>query len=167
MNFRLLPLCEDDVIEYKKDMQEAFQMGAESEFGKIDTEILPEKDIDHSLSSKGAVAYKAILDGKMVGGAIVVIDGITHHNHLDFLYVKYGNQSKGIGKAIWKEVEKLHSDTKVWETVTPYFEKRNIYFYINQCGFHAVELYDDMRAPGEDSSDREEFWMFRFEKVMM
>lgn len=50
--------------------------------------------------------------------------------------------------------------------LTPYFEKRNIYFYINQCGFHAAELYEDMKALGEDSSDREEFGMFRFEKVM-
>lgn len=28
--------------------------------------------------------YKAIVNGKMVGGAIVVVDEKTQHNHLDF-----------------------------------------------------------------------------------
>lgn len=32
---------------------------------------------------------------KIVGGAIVVIDEIAQHNHLDFLYVNYGTQIKG------------------------------------------------------------------------
>ena len=31
----------------------------------------------------------------------------NNHNHLDFLFVKDGVQSKGIGQAIWKEIEKL------------------------------------------------------------
>ncbi len=34
MDFRLLPLCEEDIADYKKDMRKAFQMGAGSEFGK-------------------------------------------------------------------------------------------------------------------------------------
>lgn len=167
MDFSLLPLCAEDVADYKKDMQKAFQMGAGSEFGEIDTEILPEEDIDRSLSAKGAIAYKAILDQGMVGGAIVVIDDITLRNHLVFLYVKYGVQSKGIGRAIWKEIEKLYPDTKVWETITPYFEKRNIHFYINRCGFHAVEFFNpyhkDQHTP-DDMIGGDYF--FRFEKVM-
>jgi len=65
--------------------------------------ILPEKDIDQSLNAKGAIAYKAIVDDKIVGGAVVAIDEKTQHNHLDLLFVKYGAQSKGIGKAIWFE----------------------------------------------------------------
>lgn len=89
----------------------------------MDAEILPEEDIDRSLNTKGSIAFKAMVDGEMVGGTIVVIDEETQHNHLDFLYVKYGAQSRGVGQAIWKALEKLHPDTKVWETVTPYFEK--------------------------------------------
>ena len=63
--------------EYKKDMQEAFQQGAMNEYNDLSVEILPEKDIDESLAKKGATAYKAVVDGKMLGGAIVVIDEIT------------------------------------------------------------------------------------------
>lgn len=167
MNFILLPLCAEDMTDYKIDMQKAFQMGAVDEFGKVDTDILPEEDIERSLSTKGEIAYKAILDGEMVGGAIVFIDDITHHNHLDFLYVKYGIQSKGIGQAIRKEIEKLHPDTKVWETITPYFEKRNLHFYINHCGFHAVEFFNPYHKDPHTSDDMVGGdYFFRFEKLM-
>jgi len=47
------------------------------------------------LTTNGAITYKAVVDGKIVGGAIVVIDEIAQHNHLDFLYVNYGTQIKG------------------------------------------------------------------------
>ena len=80
-------------------MQEAFQKGAESEFENLDFEILPEEDINKSLETKGAIAYKAVMNNEIVGGAIV-IDELTQYNHLDFLYVKYGIQGKGIGKFI-------------------------------------------------------------------
>jgi len=141
VSFDLSPLTSEDIPSFKRDMQEAFQRGAASELPDFDGQVLPEKDIDSSLNAKGSVAYKAVEDGQIVGGAIVVIDKLTQHNHLDFLYVKHGVQSRGIGKKIWEHVEKLHADTKVWETVTPYFEKRNIHFYINRCGFSAVEFY--------------------------
>lgn len=140
MDFELLPLTDDDMPIFIRDMQEAFQKGAAQDFADIDEEILPESDIVKSLSKKGAAAYKAVIDGEMLGGAIIVIDSETQHNHLDFLYVKYGTQSKGIGQKMWNEIEKLYPDTKVWETCTPYFEKRNIHFYINRLGFHAVEF---------------------------
>ena len=89
MNFSLLPLEAKDLTNYKKDMQQAFQLGAVHELGETEAEVLPEKDINKSLSAKGAVAYKAVVDEEMVGGAIVVINKITQHNHLDFLYVKH------------------------------------------------------------------------------
>lgn len=167
MNFKLVPVCENDISNYIKDMQEAFQLGVEKEFNALNEEILPQEDVKKSLAAKGAIAYKAVFDDEMVGGAIVVIDESTQHNHLDFLYVKNGVQSKGIGQEIWKAIEKLHPDTKVWETVTPYFEKRNIHFYINRCGFAAVEFFNpyhkDLTIP-DDMIGGDYF--FRFEKVM-
>ncbi len=167
MEILLKPVEKEDIKEFKKDMQEAFQKGAMEEFNDLNVEILSEKDIDKSLSEKGAVAYKAVVDGEMLGGAIVVIDEKTNHNHLDFLYVKYGIQSKGIGKKIWNEIERIYPETKVWETFTPYFEKRNVHFYINRLGFNAVEFFNphhkDPNIPkymiGGD-------YFFRFEKVM-
>ena len=149
MNFSLVTIIDEDLNQYKADMQEAFQNGFEDVFGKTEDIILPEKDIDNSLNQKSSVAYKAVVDGEMVGGAVVVIDEKTQHNHLDFLYVKCGIHSKGIGKAMWDEIERLHPETKVWETCTPYFEKRNIHFYVNKCGFHIVEFLNE-KNPGLD-----------------
>lgn len=163
MDFKLLPLCTEDLKQFKKDMQEAFQKGAESEFEDLHEEILPETDIDKSLKKKGAVAYKAVIDGQMVGGAIIVVNETTLHNELDFLYVKYGTQSKGFGRAIWGAIEEKHPRTKVWKTSTPYFEKRNIHFYINSCGFSAVEFFNPYHTDQVLFGDME---AFRFEKVM-
>ncbi len=157
-----------DIQQYKKDMQEAFQLGAiEGDFPIGEEMVLPESHIDQSLNKEGAIAYKAVLDGVIVGGAIVVIN--KQHGHLDFLYVKHGIQGKGIGKFMWFEIKKMHPEVKVWKTCTPYFEKRNIHFYINVCGFHVVEYFNSHH---KDPNEPEDFYfeddggMFGFEKVI-
>jgi len=173
MSFHLVPLDPQNVIQFKKDMQEAFQHGAGDEYTDSDVEILPEQDIDHSLSADGSFAFEALLDGVLVGGVVVLIDSETHCNHLDFLYVKEGMNGKGIGLIIWNAIEKLYPETKIWETHTPYFEKRNIHFYVNKCGFHIVEYYNEFhkdpneqevteRLPEADSFED----LFRLEKKM-
>ncbi len=105
---------------------------------------------------------------ELVGGIIVTIDEKTNHNHLDFLFVKVGVQSKGIGQTIWKEIEELYPNTKVWETCTPYFDKRNIHFYVNRLGFHIVEYFNEKHPDTNRPQDcyEEDDGMFRFEKVM-
>ncbi|MBR5370881.1 MAG: GNAT family N-acetyltransferase [Oscillospiraceae bacterium] len=165
----LLPLEQADIPQFKADMQEAFQLGYEAEFGKSEEQILPEQDIDRSLSADGAAAFKAVENGKMIGGAIVQIDAETQHNSLDFLYVKYGVQSRGIGRAIWSAIEHRYPDTAVWHTCTPYFEKRNIHFYVNICKFHIVEfLWEHHPSPDspEDFIGDGGEGMFEFEKQM-
>jgi hypothetical protein len=169
MEVLLVKVSNADLIQYKKDMQEAFQKGFEDVYGKIGGVVLPEKDIDCSLNKKGAIAYKAVIDSEIVGGAVVVIDNETQHNYLDLLFVKYGTQSKGIGGKIWFGIEKLYPDTKVWETCTPYFEKRNIHFYVNVCGFHIVEFFNEKHpmpdTPENFIGDGNE-GMFEFRKQM-
>ena len=60
----------------------------------------------------------------------------------------------------------------VWETCTPYFETRNIHFYVNICGFHIVEFFNshhpDPHDPetGEMETYEDGDGMFRFEKLM-
>lgn len=169
MDFKLLLVEDADLKQYKADLQEAFQKGFEQRYGKTDETILPEKDIEESLHAEGAIAYKAVVDGKMVGGTVVSIDERTQYNELELLFVKYGVQSKGIGKKIWFELERVHPNTKVWKTCTPYFEKRNIHFYVNVCGFQIVEFFhekhpmpdlqDDFIGDGNEG-------MFAFEKKM-
>ena len=169
MNLELVLMSKNDIVEFKKNIQYSFQKGFEDVFGKCEETVLPEKDIDQSLNGKGAAAYKAVLNGETVGGAVVAIDTETLHNHLDLLYVKSGTQGKGIGKAIWFAIEKLYPDTKIWETCTPYFEKRNIHFYVNVCGFYITEFFTEKHpmpdTPDDFIGDGNE-GMFAFKKVM-
>lgn len=63
----------------------------------------------------------------------------------------------------------MNPDIRIWETFTPYFETRNIHFYIYKFGFHIVEFYNPMqKKEGGQSKDEGEGTGvdFRFEKVM-
>ena len=154
----LAPLEADDREQFIKDNQEAFKYGATEEFGmrddhfEEDGEIISRETIEQSIN--GGEAYRILLDGKKVGGVVVSIDKAFLHGELELLFVAPNVHSKGIGYAAWCLIEKLYSKVIVWETVTPYFEKRNIHFYVNKCGFHIVEFM------------REDDGMFRFKKVM-
>ena len=107
---------------YKKH----FKKGMKIIFGKCEEIIIPEKDIMKSYNKKGSQTFVVEDDGKIFGGAIVVINKKTQINDLHILYVKVGVQSKGVGYFIWNEIEKLFPETKIWKTCTPYFDKRNI-----------------------------------------
>ena len=132
-------------------------------------EIEAPHEIDQSLNAEGSAVYKAVVDGEMVGGAVVIINESTQHNHLDLLFVKNGVQSNGIGKKIWFELERIYPNTKVWETCTPYFDKRNIHFYVNVCGFHITEFFNEKHpmpdTPDDFVGDGNE-GMFAFKKQM-
>ena len=167
-------LTPDDREQFIRDNQEAFNYGALEEFGLRDDhfeeegEIISRETIDRSID--GGEAYRIIQDGQPVGGVVIKVDG--ERGDLDLLFVSPRAHSKGIGYAAWCAVEQLHPEVKVWETVTPYFEKRNIHFYVNRCGFHIVEFYNshhpDPNDPDADHETDEQFpdGMFRFEKRM-
>ena len=147
-----LALLEDDrKAEYKKILQEAFQYGFESYTGCKEEQVLPESHIDECLSNPNSYAYMMIDNNEIVGGSIVTINNEINENILDFMFVKVGIQSKGIGQQIWKEIEALYPNTKLWETCTPYFDVRNIHFYVNKCGFKIVEFFNEYHPEPEDS----------------
>lgn len=91
MNLGLRLLEKRDLPQYKADMQGAFQLGAQEggcfAAGEL---VLPESDIDRSLGAEGAIAYRAVEGGQIVGGSIVVWDREKKLGHLDLLYVKHG-----------------------------------------------------------------------------
>jgi GNAT superfamily N-acetyltransferase len=168
----LRPLEPSDREQFIRDNQEAFNYGALEEFGlrddhfEEDGEIISRETIEASID--GGEAYRIMQDGRPVGGVIIKVDG--EHGDLDILFVSPRVHSKGIGYAAWCAVERLHSEVRVWETVTPYFEKRNIHFYVNRCGFHIVEFYNSRHPDPNDPDMAEQMdeqfpeGMFRFEK---
>lgn len=169
MQIHLIPLRTEQTVAFKNEMQESFQQGFQTYYKEDNQwQVLPDKDFYQSLRATGAEAYEAMnVSGQRVGGAIIVIDDKSLRNELAFLYVKVGVQSKGIGQAIWKSIEKLHPETEVWETCTPYFDRRNIHFYINRCGFHAIEFFNEHHPdPHMPEQFDQEDGLFKFEKRM-
>lgn len=175
----LVPLTADDREQFIIDNQWAFKYGAMQEFGERDSnidddgEIISRQTIERCIDEPTNEAYRIMLDGKRVGGVVLKIDEKTHHNHLELLFVIPDEHSKGVGYSAWQAVEALHPETEVWETCTPYFEKRNIHFYVNKCGFHIVEFYNEFNvepcppdATDENFPDEGPDEMFRFLKYM-
>ncbi|MBR3258075.1 MAG: GNAT family N-acetyltransferase [Eggerthellaceae bacterium] len=170
----LEPLTPEDREQFILDNQEAFNYGALEEFGRRDDhfeqggEIISRETIEESID--GGEAYRIICDGQIAGGVVIKVYG--DRGDLVLLFVSPKVHSKGIGYAAWCEVERLHPEVAVWETVTPYFETRNIHFYVNRCGFHIVEFFNshhpDPNEPeayeGQDADGMD--GMFRFEKRM-
>ena len=154
------------------EIQEAFQKAFEEIYGPCDEKILPREDIEDSFNCKGSEAYVVEVNGVRVGGTIIVVDRETGFNSLHLLYVKTRAQNSGIGVKVWEAIEALHPETKIWETHTPYYEKRNIHFYVNRCGFKIVEFFNpkhkDPHQKGDTAGNisEEQNYFFRFEKDM-
>lgn len=165
-------ISDEDKNTFISGIQEAFQKAYIEEFGEYEKIILLTKDIEESFDTEGSEAYIAEIDGERVGGTIIVIDDKTGFNLLHLLYVKSDLQNAGNGFKIWKSIEELHPETKIWETYTPYYDKRNIHFYINRCGFKIVEFFNPKHKDPHQTSDTtgniplENNYFFRFEKEM-
>ena len=176
-NVILVPLQPDDREQFILDNQLAFKYGATQEFGlrddhfEEDGEIISRATIEQSIDGENAEAYRIFLDGEKVGGAVISVDKAFLRGELELLFVNPEVHSKGIGYAAWCLIEKMHPEIIVWETCTPYFEKRNIHFYVNRCGFHIVKFWNKhFRGPAipeeETGNWLEDDEMFLFRKVM-
>lgn len=159
-----------DYPAFKNELQAAFAVAVVDELGKPpDGPIPSDQELDAAIAAPGAVVLRIIHEGHAVGGAIVTIDEETQHNALDLFFIAVGQEGRSLGHQAWQAIERRFPQTRVWETHTPYFEKRNIHFYVNKCGFKIVEFTharhphpeqdgpDPLPGLGED---------FRFEKVM-
>ena len=175
----LVPLTEDDREQFILDNQWSFKYGALEEFGERDNhidddgEIISRKTIERCIDAPDSETYRIVVDGKKVGGLILKIDKETNHNELEILFTLPDEHSKGIGYGAWLAVEELHPETIVWKTCTPYFDKRNIHFYVNKCRFKIDEFWCEYFAPTNDLPDDEEHnhdegpdEMFHFVKMM-
>ena len=172
-NLILKPIFNDeDKTVLKSEIQEAFQMSYEAEFGKWDKPIIRNEDIEESFNAEGAELYFAEIDGIRVGGTVIVINDKTGCNSIELLYVKPSAQNSGNGYKIWKAIEELHPETLALELYTPYFDKRNIHFYVNRLGFQIVEFFNPKHKDPHQTGDtagnipEENNYFFKFKKEM-
>ena len=175
----LEPAIRDDLADVGRRVQAAFAPAVEKETGQPSTEPIPsDRELAESFDAPDAEVLHLLENGERVGGAVVVPGREAGRRALELFFIDVGREGKGLGRRAWRAIEERYPDTRVWETFTPHFEVRNIHFYINVCGFHAVEFFheghphpgpleepDAADRPGEsfDGEDRG----FRFEKVML
>ena len=171
-NIILKPMTEVDKEEFKEKIQESFCIAIKEYFGKVDP-IPSDEELEEAFAASDNECFCIFEGNTKIGGTVIRVDNKTNRNCLDLFFIYAGQHGKGLGLKAWKAIEKKFPETKVWETVTPYFEKRNINFYVNKCGFHIVEFCNKHhnckeerynRADGESFPGEEEF--FRFEKIM-
>ena len=166
----LCPLEQEDREQFILDNQEAFRYGALEEFGLRDDhfeeegEIISRKTIERAIDS--GLAFRIMHNGRKAGGLVVRVDGAR--GDLELLFVAPNVHGQGIGYAAWRAVEAHYPQVAVWETYTPYFEKRNIHFYVNKCGFQIVEFCNPYHREAGTTDDNVigRDYYFCFEKDM-
>lgn len=161
----LLPLPPEGREDFVAEVQAAFDVAVREEFGPEAGEAIPRRDVESSLDAPGAEAFRLALGGRPVGGAVVVPERDGRRASLDLLYILPGQEGRGLGLAAWREIERRYPRVELWETHTPYFERRNIHFYVNKCGFRIVEFFcpahpEPHGAPKVPGGE----YFFRFEK---
>jgi len=159
-----------DYPAFKLELQAAFAVAVVDELGSLpDGPIPSDRELDEAIAAPGAVVLRILRDGQAVGGAIVTINAETQQNSLDLFFIAVGQEGRGLGHQAWRAIEQRYRQTRVWETHTPYFEKRNIHFYVNKCGFKIVE-FTRARHPHTQPSGPDPLpgldEGFRFEKIM-
>ena len=159
MTISLKPLDAADRESFIADLQEAFEhFVGDARDSFIDTSlledgtvnpaappILPREDIEESLSRSDAQALRIIENGTAVGGVILTVKG--DRGEIEILAINASAHGRGIGARAWTAIEEAYPDVREWELVTPYFEVRNIHFYVNKCGFHIVEFFNEHHPP--------------------
>lgn len=169
-NITFKKLVEQEYAKFRADVKEIFSIAVIETFGNPDHqgEIIPDNDIDLSLYNPQCEALAVYAEGEKVGDVVVKIDSQTGINWLDLFYVYLDKHGQGLGLQIWQGLEKRYPNTKVWRLITPYFEKRNIHFYVNKCGFKIVEFFNKAHQDPSRALGRSDFHdeYFIFEKVM-
>lgn len=163
MKLELKPLQAEDTDRFASEMQEAFQLAVGQSDEKMPLPVLPRCDIDASLAHPQAEALVAWLDGRPVGGAVIFPNQETKEYECALLYVAAAEHGEGIGSELWQAIEAYYPDAAAWTLCTPYFETRNIHFYLRKCGFRIVDLFEEADK-GEEHHGDERGYMFSFVK---
>lgn len=170
----LSALRSDDHERFVKDYQRAFLSaltrthGRRKHYYSYTDEIIPDTAVESLLRERNSRAYGIMIGDALVGGVLIHTVGVAR-GKLDLLYVTPCAQGCGIGAEAWMTIKRLHPGIGVWEATAAFFERQNLHFLINCCGFYIVEYYN-RRRPNPNASvfspanAREE--VFRLEKSM-
>ncbi len=168
-NITFKRLGEQEYAKFREDVKKIFSIAVIETFGNPDDqeEIIPDNDINVSLYNPQCETLAIYADGEKIGGVVVKIDSQTGINWVDLFYIYPDKHGKGLGLQTWQSLEKRYPHTKIWRLITPYFEKRNIHFYVNKCGFKIVEFFNKAHQDPGRPCGRNDFQdeYFIFEKI--
>ena len=141
---QLIAATPEELSGFCERMRAAFAVAVVETSGFLDEEkIPPAADVRQAFDDPACVVYQVVHEGRQVGGAILRINAETRRNSLDLFFISPERHGGGLGFAAWRAIERMYPETLVWETCTPWFEKRNIHFYVNKCGFKIVEFKNE------------------------
>ena len=171
MNLELKKITLQEIEFFQQKMIESFRCGVLERFGDLSAApIPPEDDLSRCSQNRKCDLLAIMLDGVPAGATVIEKNDKTGKYSLDLLFIFKEFLNRKIGSKAWQLIEAAYPEAKIWETHTPYFERRNIHFYVNKCGFKIVEFFNESHREMHDLTD--EFkdintsGFFRFEKVM-
>ena len=170
MQIQLQPADRSGSEFFRTKLLESFEQGVLDRFGDLSAAPVPSgNEIFDALDDPDTDVFFILADGIPAGGTIVKREKEKTYS-LEILFIFKEFLNKKIGSATWQAIEQYYPDAEIWETCTPYFERRNIHFYVNKCGFKIVEFYCEFHREEHDLADefkdKNSSGFFRFEKKM-
>ena len=138
-NIKFKRLDKSEFASFSNETKTIFSIALFEKFGET---LENDNEIETTLKNSDNEVYAVYEEDEKVGGVSVKVDAENQCNWLDLFYIYPEKHGKGLGLRIINSLEELYPDTKVWRLITPYFEKRNIHFYVNKCGFKIVEFFN-------------------------
>lgn len=135
MELLLRPIDQEDFAEAEDMLRRAFAFTM-PDLEETEMEL---PTLHGVLERPGTAPIAAYRGGRMVGGAVVSF-GAEGHNTLELLWVDPDHIDCGIGHMLWNMIERSYPLAKSWETVIAACLPRNVYFYVNKCGFHIIKV---------------------------
>lgn len=178
-NITLVTTNENELPYLKEKMDESFSIALREHFGNNKPDVSPPAEmLDTSYCEADSTLYTIMKDELAIGCVVLKIDEETQHNKMDLFFIFKEFLNQGLGLDVWKAIERKYPKTLVWELITPYFEQRNIHFYVNKCGFHIVEYFNkyhpdpDMESHLQENGHNgneefDDYGCFRFIKEMV
>ena len=157
---------------FARDIQRSFAPAVEACYGPLKEAIPSDEEIKTAFADGDLDIFHILWEEKGIGGAVVRTNTSAGRGSLELFFILPEFHSLGLGLSAWQAIESTYPEIRVWETITPYFEQRNIHFYVNKCGFHIVEFFNKSH-PGQElpkNDDGEAIpgteAFFRFEKIV-
>ena len=117
---------------FRREMKKSFEQGILDRFGDISfAPIPPENEVDEAVKDTSCDVFIITADHIPAGGTIIKKEENKKYS-LDLLFIFREFHNKKIGSAAWQAIEEYYPDAELWETHTPYFDRRNIHFYVNK-----------------------------------